>query len=360
MRVTWLNRLFLNYKGLELFIVMEIYLNLRKIRAIFTILILGNLLPFLLDDIVHCCYASPLENAITFIEENQNEDGGWGYWPGRESYIEPTGLCLIALKCCGSKNEFTNGLEYLKKCQLDSGGVGINEEDKEGNWMSYAALLAFHALGASKEEGNLRKWILNFYDGYNNIPLDIVESMYQEFRYDMTIDGWPWFGNTNSWIEPTSLFIIALKYSGAKPQNERISSGLKLLVNRTNKEGGWNYGNPFVKNTYLDAYSLPTSIALLAMGVAGYTEEEPVVERAVKFLDQCIGEEMSIASLAWTLLAFNSYRTTRDKSDNILNVLKKHQLPNGSFRNNMFETALSYLALSNFKFNDSSIKAKNE
>ena len=124
---------------------MEIYFNLRKIRAIFTILILGNLLPFLLDDIVHCCYASPLENAITFIEENQNEDGGWGYWPGRESYIEPTGLCLIALKCCGSKNEFTNGLEYLKKCQLDSGGVGINEEDKEGNWMSYAALLAFHA-----------------------------------------------------------------------------------------------------------------------------------------------------------------------------------------------------------------------
>ncbi len=357
MRITLLNRLFLNYKGLELIVTMEIYLNLRKIRAIFTILILGNLLPFLLDDIVHCCYASPLEKAITFIEENQNEDGGWGYWPGRESYTEPTGLCLLALKSAGSNNGIKKGLEYLKRCQLDSGGVGINEEDKEGNWMSYAALLAFHAFRASKEEERLKKWILSFYDGYNNISPDIVESMYQEFRFDMTIDGWPWFGHTNSWIEPTSLFIIALTYSGVESQNQRISSGLKLLLDRTNQNGGWNYGNPFVKNAYLDAYPLPTSIALLAMGMAGYTEEEPVVERAVKFMDQCIRKEMSIASLAWTLLGFNTYSTTREKADNMVLLLTKHQLSDGSFRNNMFETALSYLALSGFNFNNGGFDA---
>ena len=327
-------------------------MNLRKNKAIFFIFLLGGLLTFLLDSPVPHSYASPLENAITFIEENQNEDGGWGYWPGRESYIEPTGLCLLALKSAGNEDGVRKGLEYLEKCQLDSGGVGINEEDKEGNWMSYAALLAFHALGASKEEERLKKWILGFYDGYSNISPDIVESMYQEFRFDMTIDGWPWFDNTNSWIEPTSLFIIALTYSGVEPQNQRISSGLKLLLDRTNKGGGWNYGNPFVKNAYLDAYPLPTSIALLAMGVTGYTEEEPVVARAVKFMDQCIGEEMSIASLAWTLLAFNSYRTTREKNDNLLIMLKKHQLPNRSFRNNMFETALSYLALAGFEFNN--------
>ena len=339
---------------------MGIYLKLKSIEVILFILISGSLLPFSLDNLMLCSYASTLADAITFIEENQNENGGWGYWPGHESYTEPTGLCLLALRYTGSENGIKKGLNYLKKCQLDSGGVGINEEDNEGNWMSYSAILAFHTFGASKEEERLKKWILNFCDGYNNISPSVVESMYKEFRYDMTIDGWPWFDNTNSWIEPTSLFLIALTYSGVEPQNQRMRSGLKLLIDRTNKSGGWNYGNPFVKNTYLDAYPLPTSIALLALGVAGYTGEEPVVENAVRFLDQCIGEEMSIASLAWTLLAFSRYKTTRERTEKMAIILEKRQLPDGSFRSNLFETALSCLALSGFKFNDSSVKTKNE
>jgi hypothetical protein len=295
-------------------------------------------------------YPYTVEKAITFIEKNQNADGGWGYWPGHKSYTEPTGLCLLTLSFAGSSQGIKEGLNYLKRCQLDSGALGIDEHDTEGNWMSYAALLAFHALGAFEEEKRLKKWILGFYDGYDTIAPDVVESMYREFRYDMTIDGWPWFGNTNSWVEPTSLLITALTYSGIDPKHTRISSGLKLLIDRTNKKGGWNYGNPFVKGTYLDAYPLPTSIALLAMGVAGYTEEEPVVTRGINFLDQSRREEMSIAALAWTLLAFNSYSTTKEKADTLLMVLNNRQMSDGSFRANLFETALSYLALSNFEF----------
>ena len=295
-------------------------------------------------------YPTALEKAIVFLEENQNADGGWGYWPGYKSYTEPTGLCLLALSFSGSSKGIKEGLDYLKKCQLDSGALGIGQHDTEGNWMSYAALLAFHASGAFEEEKGLKNWILGFYDGYNTIAPDVVESMYKEFRYDMTIDGWPWFGNTNSWVEPTALLISALTYGGIDPENARINSGLKLLMDRTNRKGGWNYGNPFVKGSYLDAYPLPTAIALLAMGVGGYTEEEPVVKRGISFLDQCRGEEMSIAALAWTLLAFNSYSTTKEKADNTMILLKNRQMSDGSFRANLFETALSYLALSGFKF----------
>ena len=295
-------------------------------------------------------YPSALEKAIAFLEENQNADGGWGYWPGHKSYTEPTGFCLLALSCAGSSKGVKAGIDYLRKCQLDSGALGIDQQDKEGSWMSYAALLAFHAFGAIEEEKYLKNWILGFYDGYNSIAPDVVESMYQEFRYDMTIDGWPWFGNTNSWVEPTALLISALTYAGIDPENTRISSGLKMLIDRASKKGGWNYGNPFVKGTYLDAYPLPTSIALLAMGVAGYTEEEPVVKRGINFLDQCRGEEMSIASLAWTLLAFNHYSTTKEKADTVVLILNKRQMADGDFRANIFETALSYLALSGFTF----------
>ena len=295
-------------------------------------------------------FPAALERAITFLEKNQNEDGGWGYWPGHKSYTEPTGLCLLALSCAGSSKGLKGGLDYLKRCQLDSGALGIDEHDKEGSWMSYAALLAFHALGAFEEEKCLKNWILGFYDGYNNTAPDIVESMYREFRYDMTIDGWPWFGTTNSWVEPTALLISALTYAGIDPEHTRISSGLRMLIDRTNKTGGWNYGNPFVKGTYLDAYPLPTSIALLAMGVAGYTEASPVVTRGINFLEQCRREEMSIAALAWTLLAFNNFSTTKEKADSVSIILNKRQMADGSFRSNLFETALSSLALSGFTF----------
>jgi len=322
-----------------------------KKRVIFLISILACLLPVLLANMVLDGYPSSDNEAVRFIKENQNEDGGWGYWPGHESFTEPTGLCIVALKFAGIEDGLMKGIEYLKRCQLDSGGIGINEKDKEGNWMSYAALLAFNALGASKEEEDLKKWILGFTDGFNDVSPELVKSTYQELRYDMTIDGWPWFGSTNSWIEPTSLFIIALTHSGVGPQNERLNSGIKLLIDRTNKNGGWNYGNPFVKNTYLDAFPLPTSIALVAMGITGHTEETPAVKNAIDFLEQCSGEEMSTVNLAWTLLAFKSYSTTKGKAEKIAIILKNRQMSEGSFRRNLFETALSYLALSDFRFN---------
>jgi hypothetical protein len=330
---------------------MRTHLKPGKKRVIFLISIGACLLTVLSGNMSLDGYPSSDDKTIQFIKDNQNEDGGWGYWPGLKSYTEPTGLCLQALKFAGIENGLMKGLEYLKKCQLDSGGIGINENDKEGNWMSYAALLAFNALGASEEKERLKQWILDFTDGFNDVPPELVKSTYEELRYDMTIDGWPWFGSTNSWIEPTSLFIIALTQSGVGPQNKRVSSGIKLLKDRTNKNGGWNYGNPFVKNTYLDAFPLPTSIALVAMGITGHTEETPEVKRAIDFLDQCIGEEMSTVNLAWTLLAFKSYGTTQGKAKTVAIILKNRQMADGSFRRNLFETALSYLALSDFRFN---------
>ena len=339
------------YQSILSLIFMRIHLKSGKKRVIFLISIVASLLPVSLGNMVLDGYPSSADETIRFIKENQNEDGGWGYWPGHESYTEPTGLCMLALKFAGIENGLMKGLEYLKRCQLDSGAIGINEKDKEGNWMSYAALLAFNALDASKEEEHLKKWILDFYDGFNDVPPELVKSTYQELRYDMIIDGWPWFSSTNSWIEPTSLFIIALTHSGVEPQNQRLSSGIKLLIDRTNKNGGWNYGNPFVKNTYLDAFPLPTSIALVAMGIRGHTEKTPEVKSAINFLEQYIGEEMSTVNLAWSLLAFKSYSTTQGKAEKIAIILKNRRMGDGSFRRNLFETALSYLALSDFKFN---------
>ena len=290
---------------------------------------------------------------LVFIERSQNEDGGWGYGPDKSSYTEPTGVCLLALKTAGRENCLVKGLEFLKKCQLDSGGTGINREDETGNWMAYSALLAFHALEASQEKKRIQNWILDFYDGQDNVTQSFKDDMYEQLKFDATLDGWPWFGNTNSWIEPTSMLIVSLLHSGLSLQNRRIQEGLKLLINRKNKNGGWNYGNPYVKNTWLEAFPLSTSIALLALGTSGYSEKDSTVKSAVAYLEPHLHEDPSVALLAWSLLAFKAFNTTNEKIETLKIALTKKQLLDGSFRGNLFETALSFLALSDFKFTSS-------
>ena len=108
-----------------------------------------------------------LPRALDFIKANQNPDGGWGYRPDRNSLVEPTGLCLLALKAGGDKAAMAKGLDFLRACLKGSGAVGIDPRDPEGSWMAYAALLAFHDLGAGSEESRLRDWILSFEDASN-------------------------------------------------------------------------------------------------------------------------------------------------------------------------------------------------
>ena len=76
--------------------------------------------------------------------------------------------------------------------------------------MAYAALLAFHALGAANEERRLKDWILGFADASGHFTPDDVTAISTVYRYDASIPGWPWTPGTTGWVEPTALFIIAL------------------------------------------------------------------------------------------------------------------------------------------------------
>jgi hypothetical protein len=286
-----------------------------------------------------------LRRALDFVKASQNRDGGWGYRPGGASYVEPTAFCALALSARGDDASTGRAAAFLKTCQKGSGAIGISPGDNEGSWMAYAALLAFHALGAKAEEGRLKDWILGFGDASSRLSPAEIKAIREAYRYDASIQGWPWIAGTTGWVEPTALFIIALIRSGVAQANARIRQGVSLIVDRRVASGGWNFGNPYSKSHELEASLMSTALALAALGIAGYPEDQPAAAKGLRFLRKCLAGDVGTASLAWSILALGSYPSGSMIIPGAIDRLSGLQGDDGSFRRNLFETALVCLVL---------------
>jgi hypothetical protein len=286
-----------------------------------------------------------LSKALDFIRANQNSDGGWGYRPRCQSFTEPTGFCALALFSGGDKTAAGRALDFLKACQKDNGAISLDPKDTEGSWMAYAALLAFHALGAASEERRLKDWILSFKDASDRFTPADIKAIAATLHYDASIPGWPWTPNTTAWVEPTALFLIALIRAGTPLTQDRIRSGISLILDRKVRSGGWNFGNPASMSHKLEASLMSTAIALAALAAAGYPENRPPVEDGLRFLGRCLAGEVSTASLGWCLLVLKSFSSEASRVQGIAARLAGLQAADGSFRRNLFETALAFLVL---------------
>ena len=287
-----------------------------------------------------------LDQAVGFIKSHQNPDGGWGYEPRRASVVEPAAFCVLAVHARGDRPEAARGLAYLKACQKDTGAIGIGRQEPEGNWMAYAALLAFHALGAGPEEQRLKDWILGFEDASDRFTKEEISSISARFRYDASIRGWSWTPRTTAWVEPTALFILALRQAGVPATEERIRSGVDLIIDRRAPSGGWNFGNPFSSSFELEASTMSTALALSALGAAGVPESRPEARAGLSYLARAMNGDVSTASLAWLLVAMKSFPSGAPVLSKLTPRLARLQRSDGSFRGNLFETALAYLVLS--------------
>jgi hypothetical protein len=289
--------------------------------------------------------SSRLARAIDFLKARQHSDGGWGYGLGRMSFVEPTGLAAIALDAGGATAEAGRGLAFLRSCQQPSGAVGTGPGDAGGGWMAYAALLAFHGLKAGPEERRLVEWILAFEDASGRFTPQEVKVIAERYRYDARIPGWSWTPGTTAWVEPTALFIIALRRAGVSGRDKRIQSGVELILDRRVPSGGWNFGNPYSKSFELEASTMSTALALAALGAAGVRRSQGAVEAGLRYLRASLAGDVSIASLAWALLALKSYSVTPSEIAAAAERLSRLQAADGGFRGNPFETALAWLVL---------------
>lgn len=287
----------------------------------------------------------PLARALEFIAARRNADGGWGYRPGGKSTVEPTGLCALALTSASERAAAGPGLAFLRSCQKPNGAVGLDREDEDGCWAAYAALLAFHAAGAEPEERRLRDWLLAFKDAADRYSQAERAAVAARYRYDASIRGWPWTPGTTAWVEPTSLAMIALLRSGVPLGHDRIQSGLRLLFDRKVPSGGWNFGNPYSASFELEPSLMSTALALAALAAARTPMSHPAVAAGLRFLRRALDEDVSTASLAWSVLALGSFSRTVGLAPSAAARLASLQADDGGFRSNLFETALAYLVL---------------
>lgn len=285
------------------------------------------------------------KRALDFIGRHQNADGGFGYKPGDLSVSEPTAFCAMALHSAGCEPQALRGLGFLKECLQGQGAVGLDRQDKEGNWMAYAALLAFQAFHAAQEVRRMTTWILGFSDASSRLPPASLAAIKADYRFDASIPGWPWTPGTSGWVEPTAMFLIALLRAGIARSHPRIRQGVALLIDRKIPSGGWNFGNPYSGALVLEPTLLSTILALTALSASGIGENEPAVRDGLRFVRNAPIGPASTVSLCWGCLAMKHFPSGRDFAGRMATPLAARQKQDGSYRQNLFETALAYVVL---------------
>lgn len=239
--------------------------------------------------------AESLEHLRRFLVAGRNTDGGWGYYPGKSSRLEPTCWALLALDLRAQN------ADALRRWPTSQGLL----QEARGGQPNYG----FHALGLltlvalNVEHETRNGTIAAAMEGVKGVALSPARTN----RQDNSLQGWSWIADTFSWVEPTAWCLLASKrwarVPGATVNRARIDVAERLLLDRCCVTGGWNYGNSNMLGRELKPYIPTTAVALLAMQDRA---SEPAVARSAKFLQENARSEPSGMALALALMALRA------------------------------------------------------
>jgi hypothetical protein len=241
------------------------------------------------------------------LRSSVNGDGGWPYFSGKTSRIEPTAWAVLALASAASgRSESTDVPLRLMAGWLRHDGLLSEVPDLPANMTSngIAAVAIQRAIaGQSAGVEHVQATIDALLAGIlTTAGLRFPES--SRVEQDNQLSGWPWNKGTFSWVEPTASCLLALKKAGGSPRrtaaDARITEADRLLADRCCKSGGWNYGNSNVLGKELHPYVPSTALALLALQDR---RALPQVVRSVSWLDANWRREPSAMALSLSLVA---------------------------------------------------------
>lgn len=222
----------------------------------------------------------------------RNADGGWGYFAGKQTRLEPTCWAHLALGA-GARGPTEPPVFRPGAWYIDVPGTPIN--------YTFQALRGLTLLAgsppASGRDGAL---------AVARALLDVRGVTFEQsdvIRQDNSLQAWPWVDQTFSWAEPTSVVLILLKKLRRElppAAAERIAVGERVLIDRVCATGGWNYGGSNAFGQNLPAYVPTTAWGLLAMQDR---TDEPVVTRSIARLVEDVRTEASPQALGLAAIA---------------------------------------------------------
>jgi hypothetical protein len=247
-----------------------------------------------------------LEERLDFLRRSQNTDGGWGYFPGKQSWFEPTAYAMLALHgTADSEGKADSAWKLLRSWQTPDGSWRPSGQVQGGTWVTAQAVTLASVRGINDESVRSSvDWLLRVVGAEHSLAMRAASRFHLlKTKLDVSHEGWPWRDGNAAWIEPTSHTLVALKKASGNYRraelNYRISEGEALLFSRRCSDGGWNCGNPNVLNFDLPSYPETTALALL--GLQGRSAQE--LESPIRLARRLRGETKSSLAKAWLGIA---------------------------------------------------------
>jgi len=244
-----------------------------------------------------------VNSALANLRESVSQ-GNWGYHPTGPQAAEPAAFACLALVANNKLREATKLANWLADLQKASGSVGVTQEQDTPAWPTSLAMLAWQACDVAAGT--------NKFDTPRQQALDWAlrtkgkaAPQQDHIGHDTTLLGWSWAAATHSWLEPTCLFVLALKANG-QGEHPRTREGVRLLIDRLLDSGGCNFGNTRVLGQATLPHVQPTGLAMLTL--ADESSRDPRINRSLEYLEHILTEETSTASLCFGLLGLTAHR----------------------------------------------------
>lgn len=244
-----------------------------------------------------------LAGRTEFLRLNQNVDGGWGYFPGKQSWVEPTVYAALAL-ARNRDGAAERAWNLLRSWQNDDGGFRPNRHPGNSTWCTALAVLLGVELNQDVSRG--AHWLLET-SGAESSALNRFVRRFGALPAGREVEhrGWPWRPGTTSWVEPTAFALAALRRwsAGSRPSArtlERIRTGERMLLSVRCSDGGWNYGSKGALGVDLPSYPETTALALIGLGSSA---PRAAVNLARRWLSE--GGASPLAR-AWLTIALNA------------------------------------------------------
>jgi hypothetical protein len=254
------------------------------------------------------------EDLLNSLLKSQNSDGGWGYYIGKQSALEPTAYALMALASSSAgKDALAGAHQFLQERQLENGGWPVNAAGTEAEaWASALVGTALYVTDGFSEP--CRRGAGFVLGSFARMRTDWATRTKEWLGGCFSCNpnrhpgGWGWTADTAKWVEPTCNALIFLNHvKGRMPDNrllEVVAEAERMTYERMCSQGGWNYGNTEVLGEKLRPYPMTTALALIALQNHG---SQPENQRSLNYLVMALPEEKSALSLCFAALCLDLY-----------------------------------------------------